>query len=365
MPSLNRYEKVTYENCGTQTTKLNLVRHKESCSAGTLYCTQCPKFSTKSQNHLNYHIAKKHSAPKFDVKFKCKLCYQEFPGFYALRQYRNTQHGMRIGSALRVVDVERIVEDVENESLRKELRSCQPFLVDSQIERARHKVFNYPVQTLNGTIVNEKLDQFFNYLKSAAEENLAFGFVLKKTEDWGFRYFYADENNTLLDQSKLVCTHDDFAELKDFLNKTDVLDSCNQERMNTKWRFNKLTNLTVFAVLLKELPMGCKNAVLPKPLFQNHTINCLTFEENTMGPSNDNLSLFLVFFLRLRGTQRLEKETSKLFNLFINKMDGLSANEFRGVPMNDIPTVEILLTLNIVLYDINIVDGNIIVELAR
>ena len=46
-------------------------------------------------------------------------------------------------------------------------------------------------------------------------------------------------------------------------------------------------------------------------------------------------------------------------------MDGLSADQFRGIHMNDIPTVEDLLTLNIVLYDIDIVDGNIIGELAR
>ena len=61
MPSLNRNEKVTCENCGTQTTKLNLARHKKSYSAGTLYCTHCPNFSTKSQSDLNYPIAKKHS----------------------------------------------------------------------------------------------------------------------------------------------------------------------------------------------------------------------------------------------------------------------------------------------------------------
>ena len=85
MPSLNRYEKVTCENCATQTTKLNLARYKNGCSAGTLYCTQCPNFSTKSQKDLNYHIARKHSAPKPDVAFKCKLCFQEFPGNYALR----------------------------------------------------------------------------------------------------------------------------------------------------------------------------------------------------------------------------------------------------------------------------------------
>ena len=46
-------------------------------------------------------------------------------------------------------------------------------------------------------------------------------------------------------------------------------------------------------------------------------------------------------------------------------MDGLSADRFQGVHMNDIPFVKDLLTLNILLYDIDIVDGNIIGELAR
>ena len=131
--------------------------------------------------------------------------------------------------------------------------------------------------------------------------------------------------------------------------------------MNTKWRFYKLTNLTVFAALLRDVPMGCKNAVLP----EKHTINCLTFEENTREPYNDNLCLFRALALHLHGTQRLEEETSKLFNLFINKMDRLSDDQFQGVHMNDIPIVEDLLTLNIRLYDIDIVDGNLVGELAR
>ena len=311
MPSLIRKERITCENCGTQTTGNNIVRHKKSCSARTLYCTQRPNFSTKSQNDLNYHIAKKHSAPKPDITFKCKLCYQEFPGFYALRQHRNTRHGLQIGSRSRDVDVELIVADVEDHSLREELCSCQHFLVESELERVRHKVFNYAVETLNETIMNEKLDHFFSNLKCAAKVNLAFGFILKNIEDGGFRYFYARENNTLLDRSKLVCTHDDLAKLKDFLNKTDVIESCSRERMNTKWRFHKLTNLTVFAALLNDVPMGCMDAVLPESLIKNHTINYLSFEENTRQPYNDNLGLFRALALHLHGTQRLEEETSK------------------------------------------------------
>ena len=137
------------------------------------------------------------------------------------------------------MNLEHIVGDVEAHRLREEFRSYQHFLVNSELERARHKVFNYAVETLNESIVNEKLDHFFNNLKCAAKVNLAFGFILKNREDRGFRYFYAHENNTLLDRSKLVCTHDNLAKLKDFLKKTDVIESCSRERMITKWRFYK------------------------------------------------------------------------------------------------------------------------------
>ena len=46
-------------------------------------------------------------------------------------------------------------------------------------------------------------------------------------------------------------------------------------------------------------------------------------------------------------------------------MDGLSPNQFQGVHMNAIPSVEDLLTLKILPYDIDFVDGNIVGELER
>ena len=111
--------------------------------------------------------------------------------------------------------------------------------------------------------------------------------------------------------------------------------------------------------------MGCKDAVLPELLLRNGTINCLFFEEITRQPYTDNLCLFRVLALHMPGSQQLEEKTSKLFNLFINKMDRLSSNHFQGVHMNDIPTVEDLLTLNSIPYHIDIVDGNIIAEHSR
>ena len=62
MPALDRNVKVTSKNCGTSVSKYNLSRNKLRCSGGTLYFPKCPNFSTKSEDDLNYHIAKQHSA---------------------------------------------------------------------------------------------------------------------------------------------------------------------------------------------------------------------------------------------------------------------------------------------------------------
>ena len=67
----------------------------------------------------------------------------------------------------------------------------------------------------------------------------------------------------------------------------------------------------------------------------------------------------------MHGKQRLEEKTAKFFHLFINKMGGLSPDQVQGVRMNNIPSVEGLLILNILLYDIDFVHDNNIGELAR
>ena len=167
-------------------------------------------------------------------------------------------------------------------------------------------MFNFAVDNLTAQVIEEKLDRVLDKLKCVAKLNLALGFILKNIEDGKFRYLYAHENNTLLEQSKLVSNKDDMTKLKEILKKTDVIESCTKERTNTKWRFFRLTNLTIVAALLRDIPMACRDAVLPESLLKNHTVNCLTFEKNTRKPYNDNLCLFRALALHLRGNERLE-----------------------------------------------------------
>ena len=172
------------------------------------------------------------------------------------------------------------------------MRSCEHFLVDSELERARHKVFNYAIENLDVKILIEKPNQFFNNLNCAAKVNLAFGFIFRNVKEGEFRYFYAHEHNFLLDRRKHVCTRDNLAKLNTFFNKTDVRESCSRERMDTTWKFYKFTKLTVSAAFFKDLPISRKDAVLHEPLSKNHTVNCLTYGENTSDPYREQLVPF-------------------------------------------------------------------------
>ena len=114
MTALDRKVKVTDGNCGTSLAKQHLSRHKSSCSGGTLYCPDCPNFSTKSGDDLSYHIAKKIATPGVKRTHKCKICFKEFSVSNALRQHKNTQHSgfgaskIHVGDRVRDVDGRRI-----------------------------------------------------------------------------------------------------------------------------------------------------------------------------------------------------------------------------------------------------------------
>ena len=262
--------------------------------------------------------------------------------------------------------MEDIVGDVDGQSLREELQSCRHFLVDSEMQKGRHSVFNFAVNNLTAQVIEEKLDRVLDKLKFVAKLNLALGFILKKIEDGKFRHFYAHENNTLLEQPKLVSNKDDMTKLEEILKKTDVIESCTKERSNTKWRFFKLTNLTKSAALLRDVPMGCKNAILPEFLLKSHKINCLTFEKSTRKAYNDNLCLFGALALHLHGNEgRLEEEKSKLFNLFLVNSTNPDPSNFQGVCIDDIPSVEDIVGINIFIYDIDFIDRAMVGELAR
>ena len=362
MPALNRNEKVVCDNCGKQYVRQQAARHKKSCQGGTLSCPKCPNYFTKSQAELSYHIAKKHGPSTPKLSTTCTLCWEEFPSYYSLQRHKRTQHqiGSQIGGG--PADLSTVMGDLDDDQLREELTACQHFLSDSEMENGRHNVYNFRLAELDSQIINANLEKVFESLKCAAKINIALGFVLRNQENGQYRYFYAHENNTLFEKSHLLCTRGDLTTIQDKVDHCDLLEMCARERTNTKWKFCLLTNVTIFAALLKNIPMGCKDAVLPEPLLRNCSVNCLM--SNGHGPYNDNLCLFRALAVHLHGPNRIEEEAKKIFNDYLTK-SGLNPSNFLGVSLDSLPIIEDIVQLNIFIYDIDIEDGDFIGELAR
>ena len=69
------------------------------------------------------------------------------------------------------IDVNNHLRD-DDADLKGEQQACKHFLVDSELEKRRHRVFNFAMSTFVNFLVNQKLDWVFNGLKCAAKETL-------------------------------------------------------------------------------------------------------------------------------------------------------------------------------------------------
>ena len=65
--------------------------------------------------------------------------------------------------------------------------------------------------------------------------------------------------------------------------------------------------------------------------------------------------------MHFHGNERLEEETSEFFNIFLKKSIETDPENFRGVCMEGIAAVEDIVQADILLFDIDIVDGSMIV----
>ena len=119
------------------------------------------------------------------ITYNCKICHAEFTGFYALRQHINTQHGGQIGFRVSKIDVEDIVGDVDDQSLREELEPCKHFLTDTEMENGRHRVFSFatlpshPLKYLCSTINWNMYSKSWNVLQKLTLHSDSFWKILR------------------------------------------------------------------------------------------------------------------------------------------------------------------------------------------
>ena len=124
-----------------------------------------------------------------------------------------------------------------------------------------------------------------------------------------------------------------------------------------------INNVTIFAALLKNIPMGCPKSVLPRSVLKNHSVNCL-LSNKAKEPYKDHLSLFRALAVYKNGHSDLDSHISRYFTNFITK-SGFDPKTFRGASVVDLTDVEEIVQRNIFIYNFDIQEGDYVGELAR
>ena len=162
MPALNRNEKVKCEDGAQEYSRADAARHRNRCEKQKEHkCPNC-HFYTKSKEEMGYLVAKKHGQPSSKQSTVCPSFEQEFPSYYSPQQHRRKEHGAKQRKPSdTVADLNKIVEEEgeDDEKLKEELSACQQFLVNTETENGRHKVFNFQLSKLDTKIINEKLEK--------------------------------------------------------------------------------------------------------------------------------------------------------------------------------------------------------------
>ena len=180
---------------------------------------------------------------------------------------------------------------------------------------------------------------------------------VKSKQTGDYRYNYAHENNTLSEKSHLLCTKADLITIQGKGEKFDIVEQCTQQIQKTKWRFKLITDVTSLAALLKNIPMGCSDSVLPEPLLKNHSVN-FVLSDKYKQPCKDQLCLSCALTIYLHGHSNLDAHTSHFLKSLYQNPDTIRS-------IDELPPVEGIVELSKLLYDFDNQEGEYVGELAR
>ena len=121
---------------------------------------------------------------------------------------------------------------------------------------------------------------------------MSFGFILCNTETAALQYHHPSANNNLvLEQPFLISNQADLDRLYEQVNNIDFLEWIRQQRPNSKWVVDLVTNVTSFAWKIRDHPIG-RGKYLPGYVVGNMGITPLDRNIQRGKPYEDNLYLF-------------------------------------------------------------------------
>ena len=152
--------------------------------------------------------------------------------------------------------------------------------------------YNFPLSTINPASLREQLNRIFADQATVFKINFSFGFILLNTETGALQYHHPSANNNLvLEQPFLISIPDDLERLYQQIAKIDYLEWVRQQRPNSKWVVDVVTNVTWFVWKIRDHPIG-RGKYLPGHIAENRGIDAVENNAKTGKPYEDNLCFF-------------------------------------------------------------------------
>ena len=210
----------------------------------------------------------------------------------------------------------------------------------------------------------------FREQTNAFKINLSYGFVLRNKNTGQYKYYHTSCNccGRYLDEPSLVTNCKDFDDFLERIRETDVLQWAINQRPDSAWVCELVTNVTFFVNRIIDHPIGCVGMIpLPTYIKKKKSIIGVETEPNHNKRYNDNLCLFRCLSLH-RGCdlRRLEPAVKTLYETY--DRDHVPIEEFAGVTLDDLYRVETTFQTNVCVYQLvkpDAEDGMSTAELVR
>lgn len=174
--------------------------------------------------------------------------------------------------------------------------------------------YNFRLESYDRHVFQHYLNQILNDQSTVFRLNMSFGFVLRNTETGALQYYHASSNNhRVFDQPFLINSPQDLQQVLDAIHNLDILEWVRQQRPNSKWVVDVVTNVCFYVNKLRNYPIG-RSTFLPPYIIHNKAILALECDKNNGQQYSDNLCFFRCLALR-RGynLKNLERETKSCF----------------------------------------------------
>ena len=214
--------------------------------------------------------------------------------------------------------------------------------------------YDYRLATLDTTVLEMPLKKMYQEQTSAFKINLSYGFVLRNKNTGRYKYYHSSCNccGRYLNEPSLVTNSEDFDDFLERIRETDVLQWAINQRPDSAWVCELVTNVTFFVNRIVDHSIGCVNMIpLPVYIKKNKAVMGLETESRYSKRYTDNLFLFRC--LALHGgcdLRRLESAVKTLYETY--NQDGVPMEQFAGVTMKDLYRVETTFQMNVCVYSL-------------